>query len=485
MKRRTWQVFAWSCAWLAASSQFGQPSTAAELRGRSGTRSPYRLAALQDDEFQESMPADEPSLEEAPAEEFREGEAPSAETPADSAGTAPPSARPQPRRSAPPVHPRSMLPPAESAWDADVISTYDPADGSCSDGTCGAPYGDDGGFGCYGSWGSLEYVLWWRDKRNTPVLVTTTTSVAGQDVDAQLGQPDTRVLLGNDQFDDHLQPGGRFDLGMWVDPCKTTGIGLRYTGLAGDEFSYTTNSDTHPVLAVPFFNLDPAVDGQDTLLVAHPLDFTTGSITVTGRNETHLGDVYLRVGGARSGSYRIDVLGGYFFSSINEDLTLQSSTLSAGTEISVRDRFRTKNHYQGGSIGLQGEFDRGPWKVNVLAKVALANVEQTSIIDGLTRVGGSTQSLTGLFAQDSNRGTLERDEFAVVPELGLNWAYRIGCGAELTMGYSLVYWSETIRPGDQMNRRIDPSQTTAAPAQRLVSSDYWAQGVNFGLSWQY
>jgi hypothetical protein len=464
MKCRTWGLFAWSWALLAASMLNATWSNAAELRRGGVTRATYRTAALQDneyqgDEFQEEMPADA-----SPSDEVRSAPAP---TPAPA------------RRSVQPATPRYQMPMAQPAWDADVIPSEADA---CGDGAC---YQDDG-FGCYGTWGSLEYVLWWRKARSTPPLVTTTTTVVDQSIDGRLGQPNTRILLGEDQFRDHLQPGGRIDLGMWIDRSRTVGVGMRYTGLADDDLNYQTNSGVNSVLAVPFFNLDPTVNAEDTLLVAHPLDGTTGSINVTGHNETLLGDVYMRFIGARSGSYRVDVLGGYFFSSINEDLILQTSTTMGGTDINVRDRFRTKNNYQGASIGLSGQFDRGPWKVNALAKIAFTNVHQTSVVDGITTIGGTPQApLSGLFAQPSNSGMRERDEFAVVPELGVNWVYRMGRGVDLSFGYTFVYWSEAMRAGQQINRRIDPSQTVAQPTQRLMAGDYWAQGLNFGVAWQY
>jgi len=457
MNRRAYVVLGWGSSFLAASL-LATSAGAVELRGRSGTRATHRLAALQ---VEDDMPM--------------------TEEPADVT----PSSEPAPKRMQ--AAPNVAMPITEPAWDAGVIpNSYGGRGGLCSEGYCEECPPNDCGINCYGSWGSLEYLLWWREARRSPTLVTTTTTVVDQDVDGELGQANTRVLLGEEQYDDHLQPGGRLDIGFWLDRCKSFGVGVRVTALGDDDLNYITRSNVNEVLAVPFFNLDPTVNAEDTLLVAHPLDNTTGSINVSGHNEVYLGDIYVRIVGAKSDRYRVDIVGGYLFSRINDDMTLRTSTSTGATDIIVRDRFRTKNEYNAGTIGLLGEFDRGTWKVNLLAKVSLGNVQQTSIIDGITTIGGTPQApLAGLFAQPSNSGTLVRDEFASVSELGVNWVYKIGCGADITLGYSVVYWSEAALAGDQMNRRIDPTQATERPAPELVSDDYWAQGFNVGLGWSY
>jgi hypothetical protein len=473
--KRSWTKWVAPCSLALALLASGSSATA-ELRSSGGPRNPYRLAALQVDEFEEEM-ADEGTLEEPPP--------PASPPPSPRTAPKTPSRPPMPPPPPPPpvsnyAVPKSGMPMSPPAWDADVIAPYG---GPAAAEAC---YRGDPGWGCSGTWGSVEYLLWWRKGRNIPPLVTTSTTVIDQDVDAELGRANTRILLGDNLSDARLTPGGRLDVGIWLDRCQTTGVGFRYAGLADDRLNYRTDSTVNPVLAVPFFNLDPLVNAEDTLLVAHPLDNTTGSIAVQGTNFTNLGDIYLRFPGAQACNYRIDVLAGYFFSRVNEDLVLQTATRIDGVDVLLRDSFRARNVYNGFSLGLLGEFERQAWKVNGLAKVAFTNVEQTSIIDGATVIGGQAQTpASGLFTQQSNIGTLTNSQFAVVPEFGINWAYRIGCNADVTFGYSFVYWSDVIRPGEQISRRIDPTQTAHQPAARLVQGDYWVQGINFGLAWRY
>lgn len=465
LNRRAVKVLGWTstlAAWLLASA-----SEAAEFRGRPGTTGTYRLAALQiEDETEMPSPSDvepEPMPETKPAQTRK-----------------PAAARPN-VQSAPPV----VVPYEPEHVTGPMMPGYmHQQGGPCSDGYCEECPPIGRGLFCNGAWGSIEYLLWWRDSRSTPPLVTTTTTIVNQDVDGELGQANTRILLGEGQYNDHLQPGGRVDLGYWLDPCQSWGVGVRFAILGDDDLNYIAGSATNPVLTVPFFNLDPAVNAQDTLVVAHPLDNTSGSIQVLGHNEVNLGDVYVRLVGAKSDRYRVDIIGGYMFSNILDDLTLRTSTTTGQTDIVVRDRFRAKNEYHGGSIGLLGQYDRGPWSVNLMGKVGLTNVEQTVIVDGLTTIGGTPQSLTGLFAQNSNSGSISRNRFAAIPEVTANWVYKLG-RANLSFGYSAVYWSNTARAGDQMNPFIDPTQTAARPPRQIVSDNYFVHGLNFGLAWQY
>jgi hypothetical protein len=354
-------------------------------------------------------------------------------------------------------------------------------DDMCADGSCGTRYQPH----CRTWWGSAEFLLLWRKERNTPALVTTATAVVDEDTDGQIGEANTRILLGNDSFDPHLQPGGRFDIGFWSDDCQTCGFGGRFTGLGDDDLNYRVDNTTNNVLTIPFFNLDAAVNEEDTLIIAHPNTGATGNISVTGHNEVYTTDLYMRRLLLKECDYRIDFIGGYFFSRINEDLEINSTTL-VGNTVNIRDTFRTKNEYHGGSLGLMGEFDRECFRVNILAKVALTNVSQTVIIDGQQNIDNGNQVVNnGLFAQPSNIGTRDRNEFSVVPEFGFNYAYKVGCGVELTTGYTLLYWDNVVRPGDQIDRSVDNTQRVARPAFNFVESDYWVHGMNFGLNWVY
>ena len=89
-----------------------------------------------------------------------------------------------------------------------------------------------------------------------------------------------------------------------------------------------------------------------------------------------------------------------------------------------------------------------------------------------------------------------RDAFAVVPEVGVNVGYQITESLRLFAGYSFIGWSDVARPGDQIDVGLNPnliptSATFGAPggpprpALAVQRTDFWAQGVNFGVEWRY
>ncbi len=75
--------------------------------------------------------------------------------------------------------------------------------------------------------------------------------------------------------------------------------------------------------------------------------------------------------------------------------------------------------------------------------------------------------------------------------------YRITDGLRVFAGYDFLYLSNVLRPGEQIDRGINFSQTVQSviagnavasgtrPAAMLVGSDFWAQGLHLGLELRY
>lgn len=100
----------------------------------------------------------------------------------------------------------------------------------------------------------------------------------------------------------------------------------------------------------------------------------------------------------------------------------------------------------------------------------------------------STTTTGGLYSQPTNLGSHRRGEFAVVPEIGVKLGYQLTDHVALTFGYSFVDLSNVLRPGDQIDRSINfvpPATGTTHPAFAFHGSDYWAQGINFGVAFRY
>lgn len=334
-----------------------------------------------------------------------------------------------------------------------------------------------------GMWVSMDFMMAWRKGRTFPALVTTTANPVDVDTDGQLGQPGTQILFGGNRVGGILQPAGRFDIGSWFDQYPGFGIGARFTALGHDTVRFSANSTQNSVLAIPFFNrgLNPA--SEDTLLIADPLDGTTGSINAVSRSELYIGNVYGRFAHTRAAEYEIDLIAGYLTSRINEDLLLTSRS-TGNTTFVFRDSFDTTNEFHGGDFGFWGRFRRGAWDINILSKLAIGSTRERAIISGTTTTNGTvTSTTTGLFAQPSNGGDRFRDIFTVVPELNLNWAYHLSPRCDVTMGYTFVYWSRAAQPGMILDRTVDASQTVRSPSFQFRDSSYALHGLTFGIQY--
>jgi hypothetical protein len=172
----------------------------------------------------------------------------------------------------------------------------------------------------------------------------------------------------------------------------------------------------------------------------------------------------------------------------------------AGSTIIVQDAFGTHNLFVGGQVGVDVGLQRGRWSLDLLAKVALGNTHERANISGNTQfiVPGLPVSVQqgGLYALPSNIGHFSRDRFAVVPEAGFTVGFQITPRLRALVGYTFLYSSAVIRPGQQIDRGLNvtqlPSQIgagtlvgAARPAPTLHGTDFWAQGLSFGLELRY
>ena len=138
------------------------------------------------------------------------------------------------------------------------------------------------------------------------------------------------------------------------------------------------------------------------------------------------------------------------------------------------------------------------------AKVALGTMQQRVSVNGYLETNdytnyGPTQIYPGgYFALPTNIGDHSRNAFAVVPEIAFNLGYRLTPQTTVHLGYSLLYASGVARPGDQMNRNINPTMTVswgndppvkpvgpAQPTFAVNTSDLWAQSLSIGVAYRF
>lgn len=356
-------------------------------------------------------------------------------------------------------------------------------------------------------WARAECLLWWTKGTYLPPLLTTGPDGASRETAGVLGQDGTEVIYGDSWTGNHLRTGARFRLGYEFSDFPGYGLEGEFLGLgsgANGEFvsPFSTGS---PILARPV--VDATTGQEDAQLIAYP-DVAEGRLRASTSSDLYSAAALLRkhwLAGARS---RWDLLGGYRYFRFRENLSVTENLTSldpggviqVGTQIDVFDRFQTSNDFHGGELGVEGVFERGPWAVELLARVALGNVHQVVQINGETHVttpGDPTAVRPGgLLALPSNIGTCSDNMFAVLPQLGANVQWKLGEHLSLTGGYTCLVLSSVVRAGEQVDRTIDPSQLSPlfggggqTPATRpqdpFFRTSFWAQGINLGVQVTY
>jgi hypothetical protein len=295
--------------------------------------------------------------------------------------------------------------------------------------------------------------------------------------------------------------------GYWFDDERLLGFEAGGFWLQSLTSSYAISSSGAPgslPLYRPFVdpNFNPGLSTREIIAVP---GLTSGGYSRSLRSSLWGAEANLRSNLLCDCDFFLDGIVGARTVSLREDLAINESVnllvpindqVRAGTSTVILDRFKTQNTFYGGQFGLVSEFRKGKWSVNLMGKVGLGVTQQTVDISGSQTVippaGSISSSSVGVFAVSSNIGNHTRNVFSVVPELGLNLGYQITEHLRLFVGYNYLYWSKVVRPGPQIdlvvNRNLQPGQSGAGPARPAFTfnnSDFWVQGVTFGLEYRY
>jgi hypothetical protein len=405
---------------------------------------------------------------------------------------------------------------AESQFGADWCG--DACSPDCTASSCFASCCEtDGHGGRPGSfWVTGEYLLWGIKDSRFPVLVS--ASPVAVPMAGIVTTPGTvPVLGGNTPVDNETMSGGRFSLGFWLDSCQTYGVeaGFFWLGRRGNHF--LDSSPGIPVVARPFLDVTRGVPFENAEIVASP-NVLAGTVRVNTTSSLWGGDLNFRKhlldGGICGYCYRGDLLAGIRYLELQEGLTITENlvvqpganvprllTATGPATIGVMDQFRTTNQFLGGQIGFDGEMTHARWFLGLNGKLALGNMRETVDVRGATNISVPainvvTTAPGGLLVQQSNMGRRSREQFALVPELGLKVGYNVTDHLRLFLGYNFLYMSSVARPGDQIDRAVNTSQLPTIigagtlmgsnhPGPIIRGTDFWAQGVSFGAELRY
>jgi hypothetical protein len=359
-------------------------------------------------------------------------------------------------------------------------------------------------------WVSGEYLLWTvKNESIAAPLVTTGTASSS----AILGAPGTSVAIGGSDVSFGELSGARVGIGFCNEDHDW---GVELTGFlierAGNNAALGSDASGSPAIGRPFIN--SATGAESVSLVSFPGAFS-GSVVVSNTSEFGGAEVNLVHNMTSTLGATFDFLIGFRYLALDEELGItqssvllpggvlgfNGSTVLAPANVSVGDTFRTHNDFYGGQIGAQVEFHPYQRIFAMLGgKIGFGDSHENVNASGYTSLSGTGAPAStvpgGLLAVAGNSGSSTRDAFSVVPEASVNVGVEITKNLRLFVGYSFIYWDNVARPGDQFSRTINPSTVpsslsfgtgigAANPANPIVKTDFWAQGLNVGFAFRY
>lgn len=373
-------------------------------------------------------------------------------------------------------------------------------------------------------WMSVEYLQWFFKDSPEPIPLVTSGSLLAP-LPGALGQFGTHVLVGNKSIDIGNHSGGRFSLGYWLQDNNVFGIEGSYFFVASSKGQRSKSTNGLPgsqTLAVPIFDVSgfttKKIPGESIYVLPGPLPTGPGfagkfNLAITNRLQGAETNSLFKIYDADN--LCLDVLAGLRWIQLNEGLKFDVQTSgvpgspTAGQFFNSQDTFNAENNFFGMQLGFRTDYDSIKFFGQLSTKVALGYIHENVDIQGHTRTSNGTLFIPvsgfsnrsihgGIFAQPNNIGEYNKNFFSNVDEVDLQLGYHLNKFVNLLASYNFIYISNTARPGDQLNRKINTTKTALANASRtsgnvipevgpsfpsfkFQNSSFWAQGVGIGI----
>lgn len=304
------------------------------------------------------------------------------------------------------------------------------------------------------SWVDLEYLVWWP----RPLQVSNRPMIAGN------GSPTI------DQTANYPEAsGGRFRYGWSLNSRRTAGMEVVYTFL-GPRSVARHDLTSQMAWAKSWAEVGPPPPGQF---------YSVSSVRVSGWEVHGVGNLI------HTEHFRLDSLAGYRYLEVNEGTRAEGLALLPDNEIMAAYRQQDgRNRFHGGQFGLSAGVNNGPVFVQVSGKVGIGQTQST-LRQQAELVNGTAGNLTTnrlAYAEGQDR----LNQFAVLPEAAVTFGYQLRSGCRLYMGYNFLLLSEVVRPSELLWYQVpqNGSSTAFYPATQS-RTDFWAQGITFGLKCRY
>lgn len=386
-------------------------------------------------------------------------------------------------------------------------------------------------------WIKYEYLLWSIKDQPVPIPLVTTASFADP-LPGALHQPGSKVKVGEENISLGWQSGFRISAGSYLNNCLNIGMETDYFLLP--KFSHRKTLSTgglpgDPNFAVPIHDVTGiwglnGIPGESIFILPGPLDGDPG---FKGKFSLHTssklqGMEINTIFPVDCQGIEFDLLGGFRWIQLKESLTFAAKTKTVPSFpfepafYNTEDRFLTTNNFFGGQLGVRGSCCYQCWSLNGSLKLGAGVMNQRVGIHGFSQTSGGnlffeTKGTShdilrgGIFAQPTNIGTNHKNIFAAIFDSDIRAGYQISNNIKLFAGYSFLWISHLVRPGNQMDRNINPTFTALADASRdtvgegfgpipfgepeparpkqgakkpdfsFKSKNFWAQGLTAGI----
>lgn len=342
-------------------------------------------------------------------------------------------------------------------------------------------------------WADVDF-LYWRSKGGLlPSLVATELGSPSQAVPTS---PLNAFLISDNRINGTMQSGMQASVGYWLDKPFGTGVEARYTGfLHNDNLAQYTGTD-RTFLNRPFWN--EAANSPALFLLSSPSGSSVGLVRVgTSFDSFGIEANYLRRGPAMF-SESFHWIMGLRYWNLEEELFVEGGSKTAGVNVSTFDSFATRNQFFGGQIGGKWNWTRNRFMIDLSWKMAVGAMLEDVNVDGRSMAvlptGVRVDAPGGFLALSSNMGDHSRTKLAWIRESQIALSYAVHDNVILRVGYSFMYVSGVVRPGEQVDLGINPTllpfsatppTAPARPGFRFNDEIFFMYGVNLGLTIQF
>lgn len=335
-----------------------------------------------------------------------------------------------------------------------------------------------------------------------PVPLVTSGALADP-LPAAIGQPGTQILFGDQPVGFGNFSGLRAVIGTWLDDCHNVGVEASRFLMEGRTSIFSVDNVSGPseVVTLPIqlpSGEETSVFSLVTRQPGAPLPSTTiRTLSSSQLWGAELNAVFERV---RSSCRSVEGLWGFRHINLDESLgILVDLSRPVGNETAMtsgRDVFDAQSRFYGTQVGLRATQCCRRALFTVTGKLAIGtNVDVVNIGGSRTQMNSGQSPVTTagfVFAEPTNIGRVSKTRFAVAPEVKLSCAYDLTPRLAVQVGYEVLYWSQVVRPGNQIDRVVNPTQRGGGelvgelrPESRFETSDLFFQSLSCGLRYSF